>query len=105
MKRSFVIPYGTLPMRRAALSASLSAGNVQAGTEADTMTSYEMEQITRERIADWHRQAQCELLVQSRRASLPRIFGRDVVAFSIPNPGAGPLASLRRLASRLVAAT
>ena len=101
-----MIPYGTLPMPRGALSANLSAGNVQAGTEAKAMTSYAMEQITRERIADWHRQAQNELLVQSRRAPLPRLLGRAMVARWIPNQGAGQrLATLRRLASRLVAAT
>jgi hypothetical protein len=105
MKRHFSIPYGTLPMPRASMSANLSADNVHAGTEANTMTSYAMEQITRERIADWHRQAQRELLVRSRRAPRPWLRNKDMIAPAVPNPGLAWLASLRRLASRLVAAT
>jgi hypothetical protein len=68
------------------------------------MTSYAMEQLTRERIADWHRQARDELLVQSRTARLPWLPGQGAVARSTPKAGAGRLASFRRLASRLMAA-
>ena len=68
------------------------------------MTSYALEQITRQRIADWHREAQGELLARSLRAPRPWLRGKNMIAPAVPNPRVAWLASLRRLASRLVAA-
>ncbi len=69
------------------------------------MNSYAMEQITRERIADWHRQAHDELLARTRVTLDPQLQVEPPRARRAEQPGAGFLASLRRFAARLVAAT
>ena len=69
------------------------------------MNTYAMEQVTRERIAEWHREAQDELLVRSRRSTHPWFLTGPTVARSVGNSGAGRLAFLRSVAARIAAAT
>ena len=69
------------------------------------MNSYAMEQITRERIADWHREAHDVLLAQTRPTPDPGIRLERPVAQRAEQPRTGLLASLRRFAALLVAAT
>ena len=69
------------------------------------MNSYAMEQLNKQRIADWHREAYDVLLAKTRPARDPGIRLERQVARATEQPGAGILASLRRFATRLVAAT
>ena len=69
------------------------------------MNSYAMEQINRERIADWRREAHDVLLVRTQVTPDPRSRLERPVARRAEQPRAGLLASLRRFAARLVAAT
>jgi hypothetical protein len=68
------------------------------------MNSYAMEQITRERVADWHREAEDELRVRPPLTRDPQVRLEGPRVRFAEQPGAGLLASLRRFAVRLVTA-